>query len=159
MNSSQIQALIQRQTTPPRSIQNTLIYTLKSSRQIYQISQSIRTQELENSTRNTYLFQVLRKAGEAIDNLNITQVSLTTQNIQLKAQVEALSTKKRKRITPNPNTQFANIDNIIIAKEAQALLEAQLAAKQPIFDAEQVSKVLQEKSIQELQFEWQLDSY
>lgn len=41
-----------------------------------------------------------------------------------------LTTKKRKRVPVNPNTQFANIDNIIIARQALATQKAQDATKQ-----------------------------
>ena len=58
----------------------------------------------------------------------------------------------------NPNTQFAHIESIMAAKEAQRHLEETEAARQPMYDAEAVSKALQEASFQSLQLEWQLNS-
>lgn len=152
LNSSQVQATKRLNTPPPQQALTPLFATPKSSRQIHEKSKSIRKQ----SGQNQALFRVLTKAGEAIDLLNTSTVALETQNAQLKARLQVLTTKKRKKVPINPNTQFANIDSIIIAKRACAIQEAQEAARQPLFDAEQASNALQEKSFEELQFEWQL---
>lgn len=57
----------------------------------------------------------------------------------------------RKKVPFNPNYAFANIDKTMRAKGTSAMLEAQEATRNPLFDPEQVSKAIQESSLQELQ--------
>ena len=75
------------------------------------------------------LYQVLHKAGHAIDHLNAKQVSLQHRNAQLEAQLDRLSSTKRKRVFTDPNLQCATVEKVIRARKAEQ------AAKQSRFDA------------------------
>ena len=88
--------------------------------------------------------------------MNTRCANLEAQTLSQQAQLEALSSKKRKRVQVNPNTKFANIESIKRAQEAAALLEVQEAQKQVIFDAQEASRQLQQQSMEELQFEWHI---
>lgn len=58
-----------------------------------------------------------------------------------------------------PNTQLASIDNITMAKQAQAVLEAQEAEKQVRYDATAAARELEQQSFELLHFEWQIDDF
>ena len=47
-----------------------------------------------------------------------------------------------------PNTQLASIDNITMAKQAQAVLEAQEAEKQVRYDATAAARELEQQSFE-----------
>lgn len=70
------------------------------------------------------------KAGKAISLLN-TQHALDQQTLRVQsAQIKQLSINKtRKKITVNPNTRFANIEQIKQAQVEQAARQAELDAK------------------------------
>jgi hypothetical protein len=159
LNSSQIQAPKSRLATPPPIQQPFLFNTPKSSQHIYHAIETIRRQGHQDQARQTSIFQALRKAGQRIDYLNTRQAALEAQAAQLQAQVEALTTKRRRKVPVNPNTKFTNIDNIKRAQEAQALVEAREAIQRPVFNAARVSRDTEIQSFKALQFEWQLDSY
>lgn len=156
LNSSQVQASKLRPSTPPPQQEtNPIFITPKSSRFIDQATKSIRKKSGEKQA----LYQALHKAGHAIDSLNASHVALEHRNTQLQSQLDQLTTKRRRKVPVNPNTQFANIDNIIMAKQAQAVLEAQEAAKQVRYDATAAARELEQQSFESLQFEWQIDNF
>lgn len=131
LSCSQVQASKPRPSTPqPQQEINPIFITPKSSRLIDQATKSTRKKTGEKQA----LYQALHKAGHAIDTLNASHVTLEHRNTQLQSQLDQLTTKRRRKVPVNPNTQFANIDNIIMAKQAQAVLEAQEAAKQVRYD-------------------------
>ncbi|KAH0174500.1 hypothetical protein KCU67_g732, partial [Aureobasidium melanogenum] len=156
LNSSQVQTSKPHQSTPPPHPEiHTLFTTPKSSRHIHQATSSLRKKAGEKQA----LYQVLHKAGHAIDTLNTNQVVLEHRNTQLQAQLDQIATKRRRRVPTNPNTQFANIDTIIMAREAQAVYEAQEATKQARYDATAAARELEQQSFESLQFEWQIDNF
>ncbi|THY67134.1 hypothetical protein D6C86_10555, partial [Aureobasidium pullulans] len=131
LSCSQVQASKPRPSTPQLQQEiNPVFITPKSSRLIDQATKSTRKKTGEKQA----LYQALHKAGHAIDTLNASYVALEHRNTQLQSQLDQLTTKRRRKVPVNPNTQFANIDNIIMAKQAQAVLEAQEAAKQVRYD-------------------------
>ncbi|THY11709.1 hypothetical protein D6D01_08826 [Aureobasidium pullulans] len=140
LNFSQVQASKPRPSTPPPPQQETnpIFITPKSSRFIDQATKSTRKKTGEKQA----LYQALHKAGHAIDSLNASHVALEHRNTQLQSQLDQLATKRRRKVPVNPNTQFANTDNIIMAKQAQAVLEAQEAAKQVRYDVTPAAREL-----------------
>jgi len=76
---------------------------------------------------------------------------------QSQAQFDAIATQKRKNVQTNPDAQLANIDNIFIAKQAQALFEERKAARQARYDATTGVRELKQQSSKQLHFGWQMD--
>ena len=66
---------------------------------------------------------VLHKAGKAIKHANTTQALQLSTIRQQQAQIEALTpTQPRKKVAVDPETQFANIEQIHAAQEAARLV-------------------------------------
>ncbi|TIA33351.1 hypothetical protein D6C78_07615 [Aureobasidium pullulans] len=155
-NSSQVQAPKPRQSMPPPHQEiNPIFTTPTSSRYIQQATKSIRKKAGEKQA----LYQALHKAGHAINSLDASHIALAHRNTQLQAQLDTIVTKKRRKVQVNPNTQFGNIDNITMARQAQALLEEKEASKQVKYDAMAAARELEEQSFEALQFEWQMDDF
>mgnify|MGYP003624113216 CR=1 FL=1 len=103
--------------TPPRLqqpfyIQNTVITTPQRSQDLYKAQQTLgRSEKL---TRRTRL--LLGKAGKAISAANTRAAELQASNQRLQHQLDQLKIRKpRKRIRPDPNERFSNVEAIRVA--------------------------------------------
>jgi hypothetical protein len=156
LNSSQVQALKPRPSTPPQRQETPPIFaTPKSSQHIHKTTRSIRKKQGEKQA----LYQALNKAGHAIDYLNTKQVALQHRNAQLQSQIDSLTTKRRKKVPIDLNLQFTTVENVIQAREALRIQEAQEASRVVRYDASSAALKLQQQSMESLQFEWQIDNF
>jgi len=156
LKSSQVKQPIQtRQCTPPAQLANLqgFINTPKSSQELYRSTRSI--QKSKGTDRDWC--RLAMKAGKAISLLN-TQHALDQQTLRVQsAQIKQLSINKtRKKITVNPNTRFANIEQIKQAQIEQAARQAELDAKEPELEAKRAAEAILSMSLQACQFEWQI---
>jgi predicted ribosome quality control (RQC) complex YloA/Tae2 family protein len=75
---------------------------------------------------------ILQKAKKALGQLTAEQAKLQAANGRLKNQLEELKSKKRKKkITVDPNTLFANVDGIKKALEEASKTKAEAEARKP----------------------------
>ncbi|KAI4852974.1 hypothetical protein E4T45_04516 [Aureobasidium sp. EXF-8846] len=81
-------------------------------------------------------FEAYKKVGFVLDLLNTRNADLEHKIKQQQAQIEALIVKKRRKVLVNPNTKFANIENVIIAQGAAQQIEQQEAERATIFYVE-----------------------
>jgi hypothetical protein len=162
LNSSQIQKQQLCPVTPPLPHQIPLIETPKSWKHLCQQSQSISKRTIQQSARGGSrqdFAHLLQEAINSIDYLNTQHVVLQAQNDGCKASLQSYTEKRRKRVQVDPNTLFANIETVIQAQRAQALIEASLAGTQPIIDAKNASEAIMMYEQAELQSTWQLDGW
>lgn len=154
LNSLQIQQ--PRVTTPPlqqSQINTSIFQTPKSSQQVYQAIRKVRSRH----TAQQDLSRLATKAGKAIAALN-AQLAGSQHVVDLQEQqLKALSTSQtRKRVTHDPNARFASIEDIKKAKDEQAKQAARIAARQPELTAKRAAEAVLQRSMQDLQSEWQL---
>jgi hypothetical protein len=153
LQSSQIPASKPRAKTPPQQPIIPAFYTTpKSSRQVFHNTQFIRQIQGQRQA----LFEAYKKAGFVLDLLNTRNADLEHKTKQQQAQIEALTVKRRKKVPVNPNTKFANIENIIIAREAAQRTEQIEAKRATVFDVEQASRELQDQSYEACLIEFQI---
>lgn len=157
LESSQIQQ--PRQCTPPAQVQTTtetttqlLLQTPKSSQQVFKAIQAVRSRRDAREKLRT----LASKAGKAIGALNAQLAAAQHRAFVQGEQIKQLSeTRSRKRVTIDANTRFATIEQIKKAQEEQAIQQAKIAAKQPELEAKRAAEAVVQRSISELQFEWQ----
>lgn len=126
--SSQVQT---RPVTPPRAIQpnniqDQLFATPQRSQDLYRARQLL--EQSETLTRSTRV--LLGKAGKAISIANTRAAGLQASNKQLQFELDQFKiTKTRKRVIPDPNGRFNNIETIIKAVDEAAAEAAKKASK------------------------------
>jgi len=154
VNSSQV---AQRAATPPRQDQAHLAESYLSTpcgpRQLF-IAQRALHREQSISRKAHQLFE---KAGKAIAIANTRSAALEAENKRLQSQLEALKPlQPRKKVRIDPNQRFASIDQIMIAKQASALLEQQNSSPDKEKEAEKLAAEVAAKTLQSMCSEWQL---
>jgi hypothetical protein len=159
IQSSQVAQATKIPITPPRPIRQAALtspepfQTPKSSQQMYQLTQTLqKSQSLHRSVRN-----VLAKAGKAIELANITQARQEAIIQRQGAELEILAPQKpRKKITVDPNTAFASIDQIKAAQIESERIAAETIAKKPWFNAKKEADKIAQLALQDMCTEWQL---
>lgn len=154
--SSQVKQPLQaRPVTPPAQLSSEIICrTPQSSQELYIVLQSLRKRKgIDKETG--FIFT---KASKAISKLNaqqaLSQHTIQTQQIRLQ---QLQSTKTRKRITVDPNTRFANIEQIRKAQAERAAAEEAIELRKPLFDAKKAADAMLNVTLQACQFDWQLE--
>ncbi|KAK7185898.1 Tigger transposable element-derived protein 2 [Paraphaeosphaeria sporulosa] len=83
--------------------------------------------------------------------------ALEAENKRLQSQLEALKPlQPRKKVRIDLNQRFASIDQIMIAKQASALLEQQNSSPDKEKEAEKLAAEVAAKTLQSMCSEWQL---
>ncbi|KDN66422.1 putative transposase [Colletotrichum sublineola] len=68
------------------------------------------------------------KVGKRLDDMNVTIAENSKRIQSLEAQLDRMTKQKKGKVTVDPNTRFANIESIMIAKEKAAKEVAKEAA-------------------------------
>lgn len=148
-----------RPITPPRQPQvsehsNPILSTPQSAQALYRACrQHLQSESLSRSTR-----AVLGKAGKAIGKANTRAAELQAENQQLKYQLQSSNTtRKRKRVQPNLNERFSNIEAIKAALERAAALQAEQASRSVEEEAKKAAAEAAALTLQSMCNEWQLE--
>jgi hypothetical protein len=113
--------------TPPPPVQPEQVFaTPQRSQDLYKARKQLeRSERLSRAARF-----LVAKAGKAISLANTRAAELQAGNIRLQAQLDLLKIKKpRKKVHPNPNEQFADVEAIKRAVDEAATKAAAKAAK------------------------------
>lgn len=134
-------------TPPPRPdiYDPRLFQTPRSSQQLHKLAEYLgRREKLSRDGR-----LVLAKARKALSQANTKQAQLEDLVQQQKAQIEATMPQlPRKKVAVDPNTRFANIENIHVAVEASRLLSEAKSAKKAKAEAERASREIEAQELQ-----------
>tara|TARA_R110002003_G_scaffold853_2_gene21702 strand:- start:2227 stop:3540 length:1314 start_codon:yes stop_codon:yes gene_type:complete len=155
LSSSQVQT---RPMTPPGPVQpiyvqNIHFTTPQRSQDLYKARQLLgRSEKLTRSTR-----LLLGKAGKAISAANTRAAELQASNQRLQYKLDQLKIKKpRKRIRPNPNERFSNVEAIRAAMDQAAAQAAQNAAKSSKKKAVKVVNQSATATLDSMCIQWQI---
>ena len=101
---------------------------------------------------------VLQKASKAIGKLAAEQALTKASNRQLRAQLEELQAKRKRKVAVDPNSQFTNIETIKQSMDEAANSEELAKEKEPAAEAEDLraSRALEQAKMEFCMFEWQL---
>ncbi|KAK1948806.1 hypothetical protein LY78DRAFT_595141, partial [Colletotrichum sublineola] len=88
-------------------------------------------EEWDHDTRRL----LFAKVGKRLDNINATLAENSKRIQSLEAQLERMTKQKKGKVIVDPNTRFATIEDIIIAKEKAAKDKAKEDAKKAAIKA------------------------
>jgi hypothetical protein len=156
MNSSQLR--IQTSTTRPQtplqlSTSSDVLSTPQNRQDIRNAIQVLeKSQKLNRSTRS-----FLAKTGKTLDRLTAQQALQETTILKQETQLEVFRNKKtKKRIPIDPNSRFANIEQIKKSMEEAEQLAAKQQAKEPELQAKKASEAALEAGLQACLFEFHI---
>ena len=101
---------------------------------------------------------MLHKASKAIGKLTAEQALAEANNRQLQVQLEELRAKKKRTVTVDPNSLFANIETIKQSMDEAAKVGELAKEKEHAGEAEalRASRALEQMKMESCMFEWQL---
>ncbi|KAL1957865.1 hypothetical protein VTO42DRAFT_5430 [Malbranchea cinnamomea] len=145
---------VTRPSTPPNNlIANALVTIdpLSTPRKLQDIERAIRELDkqgkLDRSERRFF-----QKTARLVGQLAAQQAGLESTINKL---ANELQDKKKKRVQVDPNTRFANIQQIKEALDAAAAQEAHLQQRQSEIEAERAAEAALQAGLDARTFEWQ----
>ncbi|EAQ92251.1 hypothetical protein CHGG_00486 [Chaetomium globosum CBS 148.51] len=112
-----------------QSVSRRLIKTPNRSQEVHRlISTNVRLRRLQ--TIDPVARSLFKKVGKSLDNTAIKVASQEQKIRALEAEVDRLRPRKRKKVRMDPNTRFAQIEQIMQAKKALAK-QLELSEKLP----------------------------
>ena len=131
----------------------TVFSTPQSSQALYKSQQQLLL--LRTLSRSTRI--LLGKAGKVIAEANTRAAELQAENQQLKYQLDQHRiTRTRKRVQVNPNERFSNVENIKVAIDRAAALQAQQASKSQEKEAQIAAAAAAAHTLASMCTEWQI---
>lgn len=128
-----------------------IITTPKRARDLYRA-----VDDLKDVSRECRL--LLRKAGKALEEKAVQNAYLEAELASVKAKLDSLQdTRKRKRVSHDPNTRFAEIDSIKAAINEAEIKRQQAALRDREGEARDTAEAVKRRKIEDFMNEWQLD--
>ncbi|WEW58418.1 hypothetical protein PRK78_003886 [Emydomyces testavorans] len=135
LESSQLQSQPTHPSTPPPALEQ------------------LNKEEILTTTQQSFF----RKISKTLERMNVEQALLQASNYKLNNQLEGLqSSKAKKRVEVNPNTQFANIEFIKKTQDEAKALEQHTQQKQPDLQAKKAAAEVLQAGMEACMIEWHL---